>query len=237
MGVHNTAVPVSVNRVRARLRSCESRRRYLAIASIIAGFPLLVPAPFIFAFVAWYVLRSLASIALPLDTLFWIAAAVLIPLSFLTELRTHGAFLSRAFAEAGPIEPVTGPEAVAVTVAAGIGHPLTGALALRNPRLSTAGIAELMLTGPRWIISGFRRLRLDWRLRNLDRDRAAQMLADLLALSSGTDPKKLAQPGESMDQLDPVLAYLVSFDWVGLTTTMDRVYVYSESRETLHTPV
>ena len=62
---------------------------------------------------------------------------------------------------------------------------------------------------------------------------AVEAGADLLALSSGTDPKKLAQPGETMDQLDATLAYLVTFGWVGLTVTMDRVYVYSESREAL----
>ena len=228
-----TTAPVLPDRVKAKLLSRENRRRYLSIAGIIAGIPLLLPAPFIIACVVWFVLRTWTTVALPLNTVFYLTALIIVPLSFLTELRTRGGFLNQAFAEAGPVTPVTGLEAAASAVAMGMGRPMTGALAMMNPRLSTAGITELMLTGPRWIISGVRGLRLDWRLRNFNRDRAAQMLTDLLALSSGTDPKKLAMPGETMDHLDPVLTYLVAFGWVGLTTTMDRVYVYSESREFL----
>lgn len=223
----------SAERIKAKLLVRETRRRYVAIGSILAGLPLLLPAPLLFACVAWYVLRTWTSLGLPYWTVFWLTALVIIPLCFLTELRTRGGFLNQAFAEAGPVIPVTGLESAALALATSMGRPMTGALALMNPRLSTAGLAELMLTGPRWILGGIRGLRLDWRMRRLDRDRAARMLADLLTLSSGTDPKKLAQPGETMDQLDATLAYLVTYGWVGLTTTMDRVYVYSETREVL----
>lgn len=233
MNTSHSTKPVSIDRVKAKLLSRENRRRYLSIAGIIAGLPLLLPAPFLFACVAWFVIRTWASQPVAFNTVFMVTAVIIIPLSFLTELRTRGGFLNQAFAEAGPVTPVTGLESAALALATSMGRPMTGALALMNPRLSTAGIAELMLTGPRWILGGIRGFRLDWRMRKMDRDRPAKMLSDLLALSSGTDPKKLAQAGETVDQLDATLAYLVTFGWVGLTVTMDRVYVYSESRAAL----
>ncbi len=235
MNAPRSIQPVSIDGIKAKLIARENRRRYLSIAGMIAGLPLLLPAPLIFACVAWYVIRTWAPLPVDFITVLLVTALIIIPLSFLTELRTRGGFLNQAFAEAGEVTPVTGLESAALAAAAYLGRPATGALALMNPRLSTAGITELMLTGPRWILGGIRGLRLDWRMRKQDRDGPAKMLADLLALSSGTDPKKLAQPGETMDQLDATLAYLVTFGWVGLTVTMDRVYVYSESREALST--
>lgn len=233
MNASISSQPISAVRIKAKLIARENRRRYLSIAGILAGLPLLLPAPLIFACVAWYVIRTWAPQPVVFNTVLLVTAFIIIPLSFLTELRTRGGFLNQAFAEAGPVTPVSGLESAALALATSMGRPMTGALALMNPRLSTAGITELMLTGPRWVLGGVRGLRLDWRMRNLDRDRAAKMLADLLALSSGTDPKKLTQPGESVDPLDATLAYLLTFGWVGLTVTMDRVYVYSETREAL----
>lgn len=225
-GNHNPSP--TQDRIKAKLLSRENHRRYLAIAGIIAGLPLLLPAPFIFASVAWYVIRTWAPQPIAFNTVLLVTAVIIVPLSFLTELRTRGGFLNHAYAEASSDFALSAATLIMLRpLSIGIGP---------NPRLSTAGIAELMLIGPRWVLGGIRGLRLDWRMRKLDRDRPAKMLADLLALSSGTDPKKLAQPGETMDQLDATLAYLVTFGWVGLTVTMDRVYVYSESRETLTEP-
>ena len=73
-----------IDRVKAKLIARENRRRYLSIAGILAGLPLLLPAPLIFACVAWYVIRTWAPQPVDFNTVLLVTAVIIIPLSFLT---------------------------------------------------------------------------------------------------------------------------------------------------------
>ena len=225
----NTTAPTA--RIRLRLIARDRATGALAVGGILLGLPMLLPGPVLLGSIAWFSLFSLTHVYLTWTTVFWISAAILIPASFITEFRTRGRFLDQAFAEAGPVSEPSGLEMAAATTLGRGGVAMVAALT--NPRLSTAGFAELVLTGPRWILSGLRTLRLKRRLRSVDRARAAELLATLLRRPDGAAVQALLQSGETPPQLDPVLAYLAVGGWIGVTKTLDRVYLYTESRETL----
>ena len=223
--------PAPTVRIRSRLIARDRITGALAVGGILLGLPMLLLGPVLLGSIAWFALIQLTDLHLTWQAVVCITAAILIPASFITELRTRGRFLDQAFADAGPVNEPSGLEMAAATTLGRGGVAMVAALT--NPRLSTAGFTELVLTGPRWMLSGLRTLRLKRRLRSVDRARAAELLAALLRRPDGAAVQALLQPGETPPQLDPVLAYLAVGGWIGVTKTRDRVYLYTESRERL----
>jgi hypothetical protein len=127
------------------------------------------------------------------------ALALLIPALFWMERLTRGQWMNEE----------TGDAAIAVPV-------------------PVAGMAELLLWGPRTIVAGLRRRRQRVRANVLTE--AASLIAYLRHFPEddgvGTDELPTIRPA-------PVLAYLASRAWVGVSADGRRVWLRSDARRTL----
>ena len=101
-----------------------------------------------------------------------------------------------------------------------------------NPRASSAGFVEIFLTGPRLMLGGIRHLRQARVFGAIERDLACRIIARLLSHDSGLRFEELPKDGAGSDQLLTVLKWLAFYDWIGIAEAKDRVFLYSESRET-----
>ena len=102
-----------------------------------------------------------------------------------------------------------------------------------NPRLSAAGWVEIFLTGPRMFLNGFRHLQMTKKLGSANMDRCADLMARLLAAGPSAPINKLAVRGNARQDLIIDLAWLSYFGWVQLSEKLDRVILFSESKEIL----
>ena len=132
-------------------------------------------------------------------------------------------------------EPAVPPGAAALFASHGAPGSVV-ALAMvgaSNPRALPAGFVEVFLIGPRLIMNGIRHLRQAGELSNTPDRRAVEVVAQLLQNERGIKPETLQAPGEDMKSLVRVLVWLAFYGWVGVSDKMDRVYLYSESRDVM----
>jgi hypothetical protein len=149
----------------------------------------------------------------------------LIPLLFRLERRTRGNYLTDTVADVGPTPAVLSP----------LGGPGMDLLGWFGPsgRVRASGLVELFLFGPRLILDTLDRMRARRALHDIDRVRCAQALLRLLSSDPHTPAASLLDPGQSIDDILPILRYLYFHDWIGVSADLQRIWILSDARRTL----
>lgn len=222
-----------LQRIRSHLRGRE-RLFWLKVATMIAlGVPLSFLGPFLLATILWILglwasaLFHLPSLSLRWWWLFLPLAIIMVALFYYLELRSDRRY-SKEFAAREPAKrPPGSPPAPDQARAVGT----TGAPAAEPPSAS-AGFFGAFLAGSRMVVSACRQISGARRLR-ADRDRAALIVRQLIAQTSGVDTPRLLFEGEKPDDIQPELAYLMFHQWIDIGKKQNRVWLYSTAREVL----
>ena len=95
-------------------------------------------------------------------------------------------------------------------------------------------LGERVNLGPRLVLWGIDQARFKRSAFGpLEHDRLAAALVTLAAADGGLSPAKLLLPGESADQLQPLLAVLLHHEWADLSKSADRVWLTTEGKKKL----
>jgi hypothetical protein len=112
-------------------------------------------------------------------------------------------------------------------------YPVAAIRVAMSPRMAAAGWVEIFLTGPRMFLNGFRHLQIVRKLATARIDRCADLMAKLLDAGTSASIDKLASRGQTPADLTIDLAWLSYFGWVQVSEKLDRVILFTESREKL----
>lgn len=222
-----------LQRIRSHLRGRE-RLFWLKVATMIAvGVPLSFLGPFLLATILWILslwasaLFHLPSLSLRWWWLFLPLAIVMVALFYYLELRSDRRY-SKGVTARGPAKAPPGRTPVPDRARA-VGA--TGSAAAEPPSAS-AGFFEVFLVGSRMVVSACRQIS-GARLLQADRDRAALIVRQLIAQTSGVETPRLLFEGEKPDDIQPELAYLMFHQWIDIGEKRNRVWLYSTAREVL----
>ncbi len=102
-----------------------------------------------------------------------------------------------------------------------------------NPRVTVSGFVDIFLTGPRFVLDALDKLRNANRVRGINLDRAAEIVATLNRADSGIPVEQLRRPNDAQGQLGGALAYLLFYEWIGISKNADRVWLESAARKRL----
>jgi hypothetical protein len=209
--------------IRLRFKQRESFLAGGIATLLLIGVPMLFIGPLALASLFWFATLNLFGYY-PWTWFFWGFVVILIPLLFWTERRTRGGFLADTVIEAG------GGSELPYLLGGDLGLLISFAT---NPRVTMSGFIEIFLTGPRFVLDAFEKMNRARRVRSVDQDRAAAIVADLLRTDRGVPIQSLVRPGERLATLDVSLAYLLFFDWIGLSKDRSRVWILTEARQRL----
>jgi hypothetical protein len=189
------------------------RHKRLTWAALLGGGILSLLGPLVFTFL--YILLALPEKSLK-EHGFWgvfgLTCAYTLPLLFLLAGTTGGSLLER-FVDASD-------DSFAMRMARG----RVGAFLL---------MLDIANVGPTLVREGFRRIKGESQMSRLNSNRVAMGIQTLLADEYGMSPSKLIQPGETADDLEPLLAFLIFFHVVDLSKKGDRVWLTSRVRSEL----
>jgi hypothetical protein len=104
-----------------------------------------------------------------------------------------------------------------------------------NPLIRLGAMVVMLgfLYGEFLIVDAIRFLLLCIRLRNVDRFRAALVLAKLFAEPAGIDPRALLEVGENPLHLRQILGYLMAYEWADISPQGDWLGALSPSKREL----
>lgn len=159
---------------------------------------------------------------------FGVLTAVCVPLLYRLELRTRGDYLGDVMRDT----TIQGDEHRWLMPGVA-GHFAALAHVSANPRVSSAGLVEVFLFGPRLVVGAVRQRRTIRRLRNVDRDRAATVLEAIIAAGGSADIVDLRAPGESDADMVPALGYLAVYQWIEVHSSGERVWLLEGPRRAL----
>lgn len=94
-------------------------------------------------------------------------------------------------------------------------------------------VVELLLWGPRMLLSALDRSRTRQALRHVSLTRAAEIIADLQRADGGVLIRNLQRPNESLEELRGTLGYLSLFDWIGASKDGTRTWLLTDARKRL----
>jgi hypothetical protein len=94
-------------------------------------------------------------------------------------------------------------------------------------------VAEIANFGPRLVLYGVKTLRGRRWIVPPDPGRIATAIAMLVAADSALSPGKLLLPGETADDLEPLLAFLLYHELVDLSKNGDRLWLTTEGKRKL----
>jgi hypothetical protein len=200
--------------VAARLRRLDAsfRTRWTILA--VLGFIVLWIGPLVCAAILWASQKLEHRGYTTFLAFFLWSAAILLPLLFLLEFLTRGAFLESSV---NSVDTST----------------LAGNYAMRRAGAGLVAI-EVCLFGPRMIIAGIKRVAGAGRFSTNDRQAAAQILSALLRREDGMDAGTLftesALPDDAFGQ---ALAYLTFHDHIGISKDGARIWLLSDARKQL----
>jgi hypothetical protein len=195
------------------------------VCLLAVGLPCLLIGPLALGSIYWVLgLIWLHDAFLPWTWFFWGATAVLVPLLFRLEKRTRGRYLADVIVGtegASPMPYALGPDwGMAVSF-------------IVHPRISSAGLVEVFLFGPRLVLDACEGLNR-WRgLRHVDLARSAAMLERMRSSQQGVPPDQLLEPREKLVDIMPVLSFLMYYQWIDVSKTGERVWVLSDARRIL----
>lgn len=188
---------------------------------LLAGLPASFLAPFILASVAFAVAQRF-HVALDFWPMFALLAAVLLPLIYWRARLHRTDFFHEAAADQG------------VNIAGAYRADSYGELELRQNYLSIAAWQELFFWGPYLVLEALGTWRADQSVLLANRQRAVQIIRELLAQETGVAPATLRQRDEPDAQFGRALSYLAKNDWIDLPRRRDRVWLLTEARERLN---
>jgi hypothetical protein len=197
------------------------------------GIPLSLVGPVVMTGLIWFTVLSGFQRGISLWLLFGICVLVMVPLEYWTEMRSRGNFLEEA---------IGGGRATASGVGGQLFLDFASMMCMSNTSMyytyygrgaDPAGIVELMLWGPRQVLSAIHNWRLMRRFREIDLGREGRILLCLMSASTGVKIDQLMLPKETRANLVPSIAYLAYYDWVGVAEAGDKVWLLSEGRERL----
>jgi hypothetical protein len=94
-------------------------------------------------------------------------------------------------------------------------------------------VAEIANIGPRLVLWGIAQVRGRSAFGTMSHDRLAAALVTLAEADGGISPAKLILPGESADQLEPLLGVLLYHELADLSKNADRVWITTEAKRKL----
>ena len=211
---------VRASEIEEHLRQRE-RLKKLGVAVLLAfGLPSLCFGPFIMGCIYW-LLALIWGLYVPWTWMLLGTFAVFVPLLFWTEWRTRGSFYTTSVLSS------YGNSRDPSALMTGLGD-VDGLISfVRCPRDPYVGLVELFLWGPRQVLEAMTTIRDLRRLAPADRNCAAEILRGL-ALTDHMDVKAIAPGREGGVGL--AIAYLVYYDWVGISADRSRVWMESASR-------
>lgn len=98
-------------------------------------------------------------------------------------------------------------------------------------------LGERANLGPRLVLWGVGRVRAPSAFGDVPPARVAAALVTLAEAGGGISPVKLLQPGESADDLEPLLGVLLYHDLADLSKRADRVWITTGAKRKLDLPV
>lgn len=208
--------------------------RLKGIGSIVLGLVLLPIGPFVLATVFWLAFLRLGRFValpegVPWSWLFIGLCVLMIPLLFRLELRTQG-----KNSEDG-LDDSIGPGFGGIAATPGLLQlPYAAVSAGVNARSIGAMVTGVFLLGPRAILWGLQRRRIAWRLQGANRVQAGQVLSRLADSTEGMETSMLLEEGQNLTDLQPVLAYLLHYQWIGVGDQWHRVWLWSFVRPPLN---
>ena len=100
-----------------------------------------------------------------------------------------------------------------------------------------AALGERVNTGARLVLWGVGRVRGRSAFATVPVERVALAVVTLVDAGQGVSPVKLLLPGESADELEPLLGVLLYHDLADLSKRADRVWITTEAKRKLGMPV
>lgn len=225
--------PIGLDTITRILDDRAATRRVSDAAQIGMGIPLCFVGPFFLGTILWFVAGALFRTWMPWTTAFFIASVVVIPLLFRLERKTGGLYLSESVHAIRDRFPDAAPLILGGRVGAG---GMTGralATVIMNPEGVAAMFVEVFLAGPRMVLRGWSHRRLANALERVNRMRTAEAVSKLLSRTTGMSPEELVKEGETVSDVTPSLTWLSFYGWIGVSAKADRVFLFTESRETL----
>jgi hypothetical protein len=211
--------------IEGHLRSRELYRAGGILLRLIFGLPALLVGPIILSSIYWLIAIQW-DLYIPWTWVFQGSIILLVPLLFWTEWRHGGTYYGDSIRWAHPT-PDDMPTPAPLT---GIGDIDFVIAFARNPRDVGITLVELFLWGPRQLLEAVVAARGMWQLRASDRHQAAELLRTL-------QTRDRAEINELIPQNNipagAAVAYLVWYDWIGVSADAQRVWIESESREIL----
>lgn len=193
-----------------------------AAIGVAAGTAVLLVAGAAFSGLVTTVAHRFGS-HLSTATLFWFTFAtyafLILPLIFWRTLRTGGEFYADQVIEANIFH----------------GKPQSyGSWGYRGDVATTALCVDLLFWGPRLIVDGLRRLAGRDVVRSVATlRRSTYILSHLLQASEAVRTKALRIPNEPSGDFQRVLRWLDAHDYIGISADGQRVWLRSDTRETL----
>ncbi|MDB5322495.1 MAG: hypothetical protein JWN40_4126 [Phycisphaerales bacterium] len=208
------AVKIDVQDVLSRVRKYERSFRSRWVLMIVLGMIALWIGPLLAATILWVLQFHVGGIPDSWGYLFaW--SIGLIPLLFLMEWMTRGAFMDDA------VDGIGGTD----NMSASFSHRQMATLAL---------LTEISLWGPRIILTALRRLSGASRLGRDPQPAAAAVLAVLLRREDGTPSATvLTQSGLAADPFGDALAYLTYHEWIDISKDGLQLWILTAARKRL----
>lgn len=182
------------------------------------GIPAVLVGPFLIACIYWAAAAGLGWFV-PWTWVWAASMIILIPLLFLMEWRTHGEYYADAIVssfneEASPYLVMNDLEML-VSFA-------------QNPRASAAGFVEVSLWGPRQVLEAWGKYSHIRMFRRVNRRRAARIIRALQSSQRG-EVDALVQAEQNTPEALAALAYLIWYDWLGVSKDGKRVWLASDA--------
>ena len=194
----------------------------LKIAALLAfGIPTLVLGPLMLGLLI-EVVFLLWGRFLPWQWVFAGSFAFGLPLLFWTAARHTPAYFDDAIISMDPPQ---------LAVAEVLGLSGLSAFA-QNPEAAAIGFTEIALWGPWQTLDALGKIRGMLRLKSVDRARAAEILATLKNIDHMEVSERSRRDGDAGANL-AALAYLIWYDWVGVSKDSQKVWLLSDSRKLL----
>jgi hypothetical protein len=201
----------------------EVARKWKIAVLLSVGMPALFFGPIILSSIYW-LLGLMWGMYVPWSLVFLGTCATLIPLLFWTEWRSGGSYYADAVLSTHE-SPADSP--ALFTGLADVDSLLRSA---EHPRDQAIGLVELFLWGPRQILEAVRTLRGLRQIHAANRTRAVELLL-MLKARDHADLTELAPTGDA--DAAGAIAYLLWYDWIGISKSAGRVWIESESRKVL----
>ncbi len=98
-------------------------------------------------------------------------------------------------------------------------------------------VAEMANIGPRLVLWGVSQIRGRTAFGAIPPERVGAAVATLMAADAGISPAKLIQPGETADQLEPLLGVLLYYELADISKNADKVWITTEAKKKMGRPV